>query len=283
MGLQYVKEHFGCSEYATTENRLFHVIEIKVGEYTERRFADKTLLGFMVSGNIKMNCDKYKDRYIKKGEMFVIPKFSDIKIFAEDNVVMLVCVFSAEMEMCNKFSLNNLKKSVSSAFIYDFNTLVMCSQLRDCIKLLVTCLSDGLGCKHFHRMKRDEIFLYLRAYYSKQDLAKLFYPIIGTDIDFKDFIMSRYTETCDPRKLAEMANMSIVTFNRRFKAEFNMSTSKWLKQKKADMIRMDIEKTDIPFNEIAEKYNLSSAAYLVYFCKQHFGMTPHEIRECVSQ
>lgn len=74
---------------------------------------------------------------------------------------------------------------------------------------------------HYHQIKRDELFLYLRAGYTKEELAQFFYPILGRDLDFKDFILTNSRKIFDVKDFATQANMSLSTFNRRFKETFN--------------------------------------------------------------
>ena len=72
--------------------------------------------------------------------------------------------------------------------------------------------------------------------------------------------------------------MSLSTFKRRFKHTFHSPAHSWIAARKAHFIYSEIINTRKTFIEIAQQFGLSSSAYLTAFCKQHFSMTPQEIR-----
>ncbi len=83
----------------------------------------------------------------------------------------------------------------------------------------------------------------------------------------------------DVKEFAVRANMSLSTFNRRFKETFNDTAKNWLLLRKQEFVEHDITLSNLTFNEIAEKYSFSSTSYLVTFCKKYFGKTPNELRK----
>ena len=125
--------------------------------------------------------------------------------------------------------------------------------------------------------------LMLRAYYTKDELAHLFYPALSVDLDIKDFALSNYNKVKDVKEFASLAKMSPVTFNRRFKKVFGVSVAQWLEKQKSKDILQEIEQTNKTFAEIADSFNFSSPAYFVTFCKRHFSKTPKELREEFKQ
>lgn len=106
-----------------------------------------------------------------------------------------------------------------------------------------------------------------------------FYPILGKDMEFKDFILMNSRTLFDVKEFAVRANMSLSTFNRRFKETFNDTAKNWLLLRKQEFVEHDITLSNLTFNEIAEKYSFSSTSYLVTFCKKYFGKTPNELRK----
>lgn len=99
------------------------------------------------------------------------------------------------------------------------------------------------------------------------------------DIEFRDFIFENFRDTPDVNLLAEKANMGVRTFTRKFKETFLESPHKWILARKAEFIENDIVRSNLSFNEIANKYNFSSPAYLSNFCKKLWGKTPTDMRK----
>lgn len=129
-------------------------------------------------------------------------------------------------------------------------------RLQSFFSLLVDCLKEGLGCIHYHQIKRDELFLYLRAGYTKEELALFFYPVLGQNLEFKDFVLMNSRKIFDVKDFALQANMSQSTFNRRFKETFNETAKNWLLLRKQEFVKRDVALSNLSFSEIAE--NISS-------------------------
>lgn len=84
----------------------------------------------------------------------------------------------------------------------------------------------------------------------------------------------------DVKEFAVQANMSLSTFNRRFKETFNDTAKNWLLLRKQEFVKHDITLSNLTFNEIAEKYSFSSTSYLVTFCK---NILERRLMNCVRK
>ena len=82
----------------------------------------------------------------------------------------------------------------------------------------------------------------------------------------------------DVNELADMAHLSLVTFNRHFKKAFGETAARWLEKRRAEDLLREIQLTRKTFAEIALEFRFSSPAYLTTFCKRHFGKTPKQLR-----
>lgn len=280
MALLYKVEHLSCLSYSADSNRIFHVLSLVKGYTYTRRFPGSTFLVILISGNIKISygINQYLEPELES--MFLLPKNFSITYTANEDSVLLLCTLSTELKLCSRYSIEQLVSHIpSDAAASCIYSLPLDSRIRSYSKLLVEALQEGLGCMHFHLLKRDELLLYLRAGYSKEKLARFFYPILGGNIEFKDFVLAHYVEVSDVKELAALANMSLSTFNRRFKETFNETAQKWLLKRKSERLLRDIVMSELSFSEIAFKYKFSSAAYLATFCKKNFGDTPYALRE----
>lgn len=280
MTLHYVSEHLGCSVYATKETSLFFLRDIPAGETVTRNYLDFTLLVFLYEGEVEINYGIDGKLNLKAGNVFLLPKNLEIKITAgKSDAKALLCKFNTELKMCSMYSLKQLDKYVPENLEKRLYSLSFDERIESFVNLIVMALSDGLSCTHYHHIKREELFMYLRAGYTREELAMFFSPVVGTNIDFKDFVLTHYKQIFDVKEFAEKANMSQSTFNRRFKETFNDTALKWLLARKSESILNDILKSNLTFAEISEKYHFSSPSYFVAFCKKHYGKTAAELRK----
>lgn len=279
MALKYVNEHLSCRKYANGDNVVFRFLNFYSGETVQRRYLNDTLLVFIVKGLLKIDYGTEKKLYVGEGRFFLLPKNFDIYITGIEDSEVILCTFTADIKLCSRFSLKQLDRYIPQANDGRLYCITMDERISLFIQLLKVSLKDGLGCVHYHQIKRDELFMYLRAGYTKEELAAFFFPVLSHNIDFKDFVLSHYREVRDIKEFALKANMSLSTFNRNFKSSFNETAQKWLLARKAECILDDIVMTDMPFQEISDKFGFSSPSYFVAFCKKQFNSTPNEIRK----
>lgn len=278
MRLFYAEEHQNCYNYASPQTTVFKVFNLKKEDETGFECIERSILIFVISGKICMTCGSYHERIIQEGYFGLLEKNSCIYGRALEDSQIISCAFIHNIKFCNKYSLEHLADENIVSAEYDFNLLPIRKRLHDFLLVLRDCLDDGLGCSHYHNWKIQELFILFRAYYTKEELTLFFYPILGKNIDFKDFVLANYKTVSDINEFAQKANMSQATFNRRFKEAFNQPVHKWLSARKAEHILRDIKISDMSLEEIANLYGFSSAAYLATFCKRHYKKSPTELR-----
>jgi len=136
-----------------------------------------------------------------------------------------------------------------------------------------------LKCEYFQTLKQKELFFYLRAFYSKTDLASFFAPILSRDTQFAKTIFNNYEKANNLGELADLTHLSLSGFKRRFMETFGMAPQHWLDKEKAKKVYYEINCTQRPFQEISEEFNFSSAPHFNKFCQRMFGMAPGALRE----
>lgn len=276
--LLYAEEHRSCLNY-----RIPHVAAIKVEQFpgdSAYHIIDthEATLFFMLEGEAYITSNNYKNILHRNGYMSLQPANSSCYVRITKPSTVISCHFSHATNLCERYSLQQLSQFIPQGFEYNFTLLPIRERLNEYLVLLQHCLNDGLGCLHFHELKTHELFILLRAYYSKEELATFFYPIIGKNQDFKDFVYANYLKVNNLNEFATLAHTSVDTFKRRFKETFNEPVHKWITHRKAEHIYRDIVLTNKSLGELAEQYHFSSVAYLSTFCRQHLGRTPQQLR-----
>lgn len=99
-------------------------------------------------------------------------------------------------------------------------------------------------------------------------------------VPLRSLVLTHYRKAEFTDKLAEMCGYyGLHNFRKVFKKEFGMSPYKWLMMKRAEHIRYKLSQTYIPFADIIDEFNFSSAAHFSNFCKRFLGDTPSNIRK----
>lgn len=279
MEIQNVLEHTSCCNYVRESDAIFRVQNFKEGQWLHYE-SEKPYILFLLSGKLMMVGDNCKRCSIEGGQMMLKYKKPDFCAQAEKDGCLLMCHLSTDLNLCNRFTFQQL-----TDFAIPDNLGTCCHieavhpRIMSFLVHLGACLEDGVGCKHYHQLKRDELLIYLRVYYAKKALAVFFHPLVSQDIDFKEFVLTHYKNMHSITEFAEKANLSLSTFNRRFKEAFHTQAQKWLIARRSENILRDIVMSHLPFAEIAEKYEFSSTAYFNTFCKKHYGKTPSTLRK----
>ena len=231
MSILYRKEHSLCKEYASPGRAIFEVYRFRKDEDLPNKIMDYTAIVFVLEGRILANCGSFLNYVINSGCILMIPNGMKISGVALEDTLILRCIFNIEGHLCNRYSIESLTEFIDlDKWEYQFDLLPICERLSEFVSLLIRCLDDGLGCFHFHQWKREELMLMFRGYYTKEDLAHFFYPVLSANWDINSFVLNHYKKANDVNELADMAHLSLVTFNRHFKKAFGETAARWLEE-----------------------------------------------------
>lgn len=278
-----------CDLCHIVQKKIFFSVHLPKGETLERKKLSESYILAVCEGEISLDFITYRAMFLRTGDLLVLPKSLHVKCTAVTSCQFILCALAPDINVCKYFSPKHLEAYLSTrpeivSNIRNQNKLFpLHSQLDgDMLRFLHRLdksLYTPINCCSYQLFKREELFLYLRIGYEKEDLAYFFYPIMFRDMEFRDFIFENFRDTPDVNLLAEKANMSVRTFTRKFKETFLESPHKWILARKAEFIENDIVRSNLSFNEIANKYNFSSPAYLSNFCKKLWGKTPTDMRK----
>lgn len=277
--LQHVHEHLGCVNYATDDQIVMKVVELEAEKLLIRKDLQRSVLVFIMGGNVLVTIGKCIEKSISCGNMFLVPAGGSCYIRATSHSVIMRCSFGNEMALCNKVTLSRLAHYATMVNQEQtFVVLPITEILFRELQLIKDVMDKQILCIHYMKLKMETIFLELRCLYGRDELSALFAPILGKDYDFKTKVLMTYLQAANARELAGLLNMSSSNFNRKFRDTFDISVGKWLRDRKKERIYSDILMTDTPISEIAFKYSFT-VNHLIAFCKKHFGLTPTEMRK----
>ena len=139
-------------------------------------------------------------------------------------------------------------------------------------------LSNNISCIHLHEIKQKEAFLILRAFYTKEENAKLFAALLYEKVNVPEFVRMNFLKVRTAEELAQRYNVDFQEFTHKFVGAFGMEPQKWMDKKKAELIKSDLRIVDIPYENIINKFLFSSMEEFSRFCVKNIGKTPVEYR-----
>ena len=274
-GLYYRDEHLSCTHFYKDDTTFEFISTEKDNEYKDT-FIKENLIILFLKGNFRISSHYFSDQSVSHNEMVVLPQGDSYRISTSQNACMLFFRFQAPTSSCAKQLLNSYKH-ITTSQVYDGFSLIIKDPIQKYVSLLDYYLSEGIKCEHLFEIKKDEFFLSLRWFYSKEDLSRFFYPVIHCTCSFRKAIMENMDSINSVADMIEICNMSKSSFYKRFKKEFGISAKQWLIAQLKERIRKKILEPEVTAKDLMNEFNFSSPEYLNLFCKKQFGMTPSKL------
>ena len=274
--LLYIEEHLSCQNYMTTIETGFKYLEFGGNTEFEEDNTSKNYLLFFLKGDFTITCNQFQNRLFHAGEMVLIPRSSRLKGIAETGSSLLSMFFDMPEVNCDKLILQSLS-DICNNIEYDFAPTKIHYPLTPFLEVLTHCIKSGMSCAHLHNLMQREFFFLLRGFYEKQEIAVLFHPVIGKEIDFKDFVMRNHTKVDNIEQLISLSNLGRSRFFSKFNEVFGMTAKQWMLKQKNQLILEKMTKPGICIKDIIEELGFDSQVYFSRYCKQHFGCTPSQL------
>ncbi|MDR2916800.1 MAG: AraC family transcriptional regulator [Tannerella sp.] len=281
MKLLYPQEHFSCYNYEKGQNAALEIIKKKPGEVIERDLVDTELV-FVIDGHFALSYAKYIDLDITKGKILFFPPGSYVKADIQEDTHIIVCRVRGVVQLCDCLPLEKLHREYGDKIPDGFHLLDMNERMYDYIEHFVACVEDGLSCSYYFVTKMKELFFLLRAYYTKEQLAGFFSPLMSKDSQFMNLMYKNYRKVKRVQELADISRYSSSGFKKQFNRVFGTSASEWLSSQKAAHIFQDLNNTGLSIKEIADKYDFSSVSSFSSFCTNKFGRSPGKMKKTIA-
>lgn len=274
--LRYSNEHRTCTNYVADTATGFYHLKFDAGSPVILRPERSKHLIFFISGKCRI---KLKGQYtgdFHAGEMILLKDGDSYEWDVQEQLEIVSMSFDTILNRCDKLQFQMLQP-LCSRMEYDFRPLPVLKPVDLFLKLLILCLDSGVNCAHLHVLKHQELFLYFRFFYTKEEVASLFYPVIMESFDFKAFIYENIDKVNSVDQLIQKSNMSRSTFQRKFKKTFNDSAGDWIRKHICQNIVNELALPDTTLKDIIYKYDFSSYSSFNRFCKNNFHCTPTEL------
>lgn len=280
MKLLYIKEHQACYNYDGGSRPAVESIRMRPGERRVADVAESEIL-MVLEGRITVSFERVEEGKMTKGDMVLIPPCTRVMAVSEETAELLVFRIRTDMRFCDGYSLERLYEDTGKdvrRFEGRLNTIKANERVDDLVSHFMAIVGDGLRCIYFYELKIRELFLILRAYYTKRELAAFFSPMLSADYGFLNFVFKNYEKVHSVKELAVLAGYSISGFDKQFRKVFGMSAYQWMKHKRLNNIFHDINCSSRTFREISSGHGFSSLSQFNDYCKKNFGLPPGKIR-----
>lgn len=242
------------------------------------RTVDHDKVIFIIKGGILLTYLDFEERKVGPGEMFILPKNAVYKIHTATDVRMIVFFISLGTHISDLFPLlpaeyiDNVRNCV-------FYPLPIEKTLEDFLNTTITCIEGGVEVVNYYEFKFRELLVLMRRFYTPEELAMLFCPVLKSDSGFIDFVLENYGKVKTVNELAEMSHYSLSAFNKHFREAFGQPPYAWMKHQKAMKLFNRIKNSDDTMQQISDDFGFSSLSQMTNFCKVNFQCTPTQIRQ----
>ncbi|MCS2449198.1 AraC family transcriptional regulator [Bacteroides thetaiotaomicron] len=274
--LLYVGEDLSCKNRMTDIVTGFKYIKFDKEECIEKEYTHKNYLLFFFKGDFSVCCNQFCNHTFHSNEMVVIPKSAILKVSATAKSQMLAMAFDMPQNSYDKQLFQGLS-SICENISYNFNPIPIRYPLMPFLETVVHCLRNEMDCTHLHDVIERELFFLLRGFYNNEEIAVLFHPVIGRQLEFRDFVMQNYMKVNNLDSLITLSNMGRTSFFIKFKEEFGITAKQWMMKQLKKRILGKVIEPGICVKQLMEVCNFESQAQLYRYFKQHFHCTPKQL------
>lgn len=272
-----------CKHYIPDFNIGFKIVTPKQGDHYDGHKFEHHSLVFLLDGEVEFSYNEYLNHRFREGDLFFIPQAAEMYGIALTDAKMLVLSFNNKAEsLCDRCRISDQMKYFSE-IDYDFKPLKITKLLYTFAELMEGYLDKGAKCSFLHELKQKELLILLGVEYSERMLVELFYPIVGTDTDFKVRVLENYRYGMEVSELANKMGMSYSPFLRQFKRELGETFRDWMLKQKAKHIRLRMSRPSTTISDIIREFGFTDLPHFIKFCRQQYGCTPKELLNSIKR
>ena len=256
----------------------FKYIEISKGTALPVWGTEQHTLLFVLDGQLKLTFPE-GGRDVLGKHFLMIPKQHEWKGAAAMHTKLLILLFNMIDNVWTKPKIKSLLDAADPNLFSFYPLLPFHSPLNTFLDLMVIYSEERNIDRSFYASKENELLSILYTFYSAEELAPMFYPLLTSNLDFKSFVQANYLKVESVSELAELAGCSQVTLNRKFKEYFGESAYQWMIRNKTVQIRKRLENPTASLSDIAKEFGFYSGSELNRFCQRQFGMSALKFRK----
>lgn len=271
-----LKEHVACSHYLDKTLLKFIHLHLSADKIFAPNRNEASMILFLIAGTCRVvTSERNESLLIKAGQMIFISAGCHFSALGAPNAEGVLLRFT-EFSFCENLTLQSLARQnpVADPLLEPH---VIAPPLAIFLKNMIFYTDNQINCAHLQQIKQDECFILMRICYTKEELARIFAPLLcSRDLVLK-MKMQRFA--AQARTIAELAarcEMTEITMKRKIKALFGIPAYRWMLRQRNRQILFDLRNGVTP-KEICFSYDYSSLSNFTAYCKRQFGLSPSQI------
>ncbi|MDH6304827.1 AraC-like DNA-binding protein [Parabacteroides sp. PF5-5] len=232
----------------------------------------------LMEGSLQVSCNQFVRRIVQGNECVLIPLGANVKCKAVSEC-KLVCFsfYSLPADYNGPYMAELFQTAIGME--YSFAPTPIREPIRKFLTLLLGYFDAGIDSLDLQKVKYQEFFLSLQAFYNTEEVAYLFHPLVGKNPSFRLEVLLHYQKVNSADELAALLEMENRAFSRQIKEEFGLPPYQWLLRQKAGHIYFSLrEEKEKPLEAIWLEHGFHYAGHFSRFCKEQFGVSPLKIR-----
>lgn len=231
---------------------------------------------FITKGEIKVT-DAEGVHVCGTNEMVLLGFNKKYRIVASTEGSMLLFSFTTHYHVCVNISAERIWRTIRTVQ-HHFNTLRMDNPMLRFVESVLFYLERGIYCDYLQEAKAVEIFIIFRFFYTPDELAFFFHPVLYKDLAFDTLVRTNYEKAKTVQELSDLCGYSLSNFKKIFAKHFGISPYQWMLQQKSSKIKARLLDKSIPIKSIAHEFGFVDQSHLNAYCKQYLNATPLQIR-----
>ncbi|WP_436414448.1 helix-turn-helix domain-containing protein [Petrimonas sp.] len=274
--LLYVHEHLQCKNYLSDDKCTFSKYRLNKGELISINSLNQYLFVFLLSGNLELSHTDGRKIKLEAGKMYSLGFDPSILVNLLRDSLIILLAFDRPQILCDEFNLIGLNKYLPKEDS-PVRSLPIKEQMTGFLNTMQMYLDNKMLCRHLQGIKQSEFFFIMRGFYTKEENAMFFYPIIEKNNSFKSLVKEKANGAETVKDLAAACNMTTKTLTRKFKESFNETPKQWLLTRKKQQVKIEVLRAD-NFKELQGKLGFSSYTHLNEYCIKQFDKSVKELR-----
>lgn len=266
-----------CPYYFPETGVIPRYITLKAGESMKLSNKTEAHFLFVLSGELSLSFSPYKDIPVRQDEMFFLVNGRVFEWEARADTTLVLSGYNTSVFRCTNDRMEALFK-VKAGLAFDCRGTLMKDEVKAVVRQIKHYLEAGINCHHLYTLKYEELYLLFRYYYTATEVAQLFYLGLKNNLLFSDRVLNSYLHVKTVRELAELLGYSVKTFEKMFRETFDDSPYHWMQKRKALHIRQKLMDPGISLKQIMYDFKFATYSHFNFYCKQHLGATPTELR-----
>ena len=247
-------------------------------------FFEEHAMIFVLEGEKKF-VSETQEIFVKKGDMIFIKRgYYFMQETIDKNYRSLVFFFNDKLltEFTNQHidiftNFENPKTNTNDKPLLIFNTSSNLEKFIDSILPYFQNQSKLLN--HFLRLKLHELLLLTLDIDLKDEFKNFLFSIHkGEKADLEFLLNSYYLKPLSMNELSRLSGRSLSAFKRDFQKQFGHSPAHWIKNKRLDYAKMQLENSSKNVSEICLEISYESVSHFIKAFKERFGTTPSGFR-----